>query len=387
MGGTRRRVRFSKRLVEAAPAGWLWDSDAPGLGLRVLPSGSRSWVYRYGAGRRGVVRRLTIGGYPDLTLEQAREVAQRLSGARADGRDPVIERARAKAVPTLAAFAETYMRDHVERHLKPETVKAARLMLRLHVLPGLGSWPMDRITRADVARWHRSLGATPVRANRALALLGAMYAVAGKWGLLEAGYNPARGVPRFAEQPRTRFLSLDELAAIGDRFVWYGATWGGQALLLLLLTGARRGEVAALRWEDVDLERGLARLRSRKAGPLVLVLPSAACKLLQKVQRLVGNPYVFPGAREGQHVCPNALTNIWRKLCRQAGVAGVRLHDVRHTFASVLAGRGASLPQIGGLLGHSQPSTTARYAHLADGPLRLAADGAADAIADALGKV
>lgn len=388
--GTRRRL--TKEDIEAAAPGWLWDQDAPGLGVRVTASGVRAYVYRYGSGRRGAVRRLTLGQHGEITLAQARILAKRLAGAVAEGRDPVAEARSARGIPTLAEFAVAY-RARAEKRASSQAKDAQ--LLRLHLLPALGSRPLDQIQRQDVARVHHAMGATPTAANRALALLSHVYACAWRWGVLPVERNPTRGVERYRERPRERYLSADELQALGRSLAVeaaQGNPWGAGALAVLVMTGARASEVLGLRRDD--LAGGLARLRERKAGPLALVVPAAAVALLERLPRARGCSYYFPGrpegrARDGQGRAVGplslwALERIWRRVRDRAGLVDVRIHDLRHTFASVLAGRGESLPVIGGLLGHSQPGTTARYAHLAPGPLREAAEGAADAISEAL---
>lgn len=377
--------RLTKTIVESGPPGWLWDSDVPGLGVRVLESGARSFVFRYGSGRRGGTKRVTLGRYPALTLEQARKTARLLIGAKAEGRDPAQERARTRDVPTLAEFAERYMEEYAKPRKKASTLALHHEILKLHVLPALGARPMDTITRTDVAKMHASKHAIPVRANRCVSLLSHLYTIAHRWGVLHEQINPARGVVRFTEVPRQRYLTAEELARVGAELAGSHG-FSAAALKVLILTGARRNEILGLRWEDVDLEAGIARLRSRKSGALQLTLPGAACEVMRDLIHVDRNPYVFPGRREGKHITGNSLTHAWDLVRRSSGVTDVRLHDLRHTFASVLAGRGVSLLVIGGLLGHTQAQTTKRYAHLADGPMRLAAEGAADEISAALKK-
>lgn len=383
MGRTRlteKSVRAIKRPVKGSA--WAWDSEVPGLGVRVLASGVRSYVFRWGRGRRGLAGRVTIAQVNALSLELARAEARLLLGARAAGRDPGRERAAARAVPTLAEFSREYLLKHAEKHKRPASVARDRELFRLHLVPALGSRPLDQITRGDVASLHRAKYEIPTAANHCLALLSHVYTIAHRWGVYE-GANPVAGVVRYPMVKRERYLSASELQRVGAAL---GTSTGANALRLLLLTGARRGEVLGLKWEQLDLKAGLARLDTRKAGGLLLTLPAAAVAVLESMLPLEGNPYVFPGDREGKPMTGNSLSHAWRVLAKGVGLEDVRLHDLRHTFASVLAGRGASLPIIGALLGHSQSQTTARYAHLADGPLRLAADGAADAIAEALRK-
>lgn len=393
MGGT--RVKLTRTEIEGAGPGWLWDSEAPGLGVRVAASGVRSYVYRYGAGRRWATRRLTLGRHGEITLDLARKLARRLAGAVAEGRDPVLELRVARGVPTLAEAWARYQAEYAAHHKRASTQRRdAQCMVS--VLAVLGSKVVDRVTREDVTRWHVGRAQVQASANRALAVLSHVYRLAGDvWRLVPHGYNPTRGVRRYEERPRERYLSAEEWARLGaaleeeteaaQRKYAGFAPSAVSVLRVLALTGARLSEIAELRWADVDLERGAARLRRRKAGPLWLTLPAAAVAVLRELPRRRDGPWVFPGHRRGAHVSANGVESAWQRVRARAGLEDVRVHDLRHSFASVLVGRGVSLPVIGGLLGHSKPQTTARYAHLADAPLREAADGAADAISAALG--
>lgn len=392
MGGP--RVRLTRTEIEAAGPGWLWDSDVPGLGVRVLASGVRSYVYRYGAGRRWATRRLTLGRHGEITLELARRLARRLSGAVAEGHDPAHELQQARGVLTLAQAWERYRAEYATLH-KRESTQRRDAQCMVSVLAALGGQAVDRVTRGDVTRWHVSQSRTRAQANRGLAVLSHVYRLAAEvWALVPHGHNPTRGVRRYEERPRERYLSAEEWARVGAALdaeehaassKYPGFVPAAVSVLrVLALTGARLSEVAELRWADVDLERGAARLRRRKAGPLWLTLPGAAVDLLRALPRRRDAPWVFPGHRRGAHVSANGVESAWQRVRSRAGVPDVRVHDLRHSFASVLVGRGVSLPVIGGLLGHAKPSTTARYAHLADGPLRAAADGAAEAISAAL---
>jgi integrase len=227
---------------------------------------------------------------------------------------------------------------------------------------------------------------TPIRANRCLALLSTMLNYAERKGLLPPGANPCRHVERFPERQRERFLSEAEIARLGA--VLTEAAQLGEhasvvaALRLLIFTGCRLGEILTLQWDDVDTERGCLRLRDSKSGPRGVTLGAPALEVLAGLSRLDGNPYVLPGARDGGHYV--ALQKAWRRLRAKAKLDDVRIHDLRHSFASVGAGSGESLLIIGRLLGHSQASTTERYAHLADDPVRAAADRIGARIAAAM---
>jgi hypothetical protein len=213
--------RITKRRVDAAEVPGhgellLWDSELPGFGLRVRAGGTKVYVLKYGAGRRGLTRKLTIGrhGAP-WTPETARDEARRLLGLVAAGQDPASARALAKGMPTLAEFAERYMREHAEPHKKASTSKEDRRCLTRGIIPALGNRRLDTLTRAEIVRFHLGLKDTPTTANRYVALLSHMFTMAEKWGLRAEGANPCRHVERFPEKKRKRFLSGDEMARLG----------------------------------------------------------------------------------------------------------------------------------------------------------------------------
>lgn len=384
------RTKLTKRLIDgalpSATTAFLWDEALPGFGVKIEPSGHRTFVLQYSHGDRS--RRLKLGRVGDLTLDEARREAQRLRGQVALGRDPGAERTVARQAPTLRAFAERYLSEHARLKKRPRSVLEDERNLRLHLLPVLGARKVIDVDRADVARLHSAMSGTPIAANRCLALLSHMLTMAERWDLRPVGSNPARGVQHFRERHRTRFLSDAELGRLG--LVLAEAEAAGEhpsaiaALRLLLLTGARRNEILMLKWQEVDLDRRCLRLPESKTGPKTIPLGAAALELLSNLPRIEGNPYVLPGERPGRPY--NSLQQAWARLRQRAGLVDVHLHDLRHSFAALGAGAGESLLVLGALLGHTGPQMTARYAHLADDPLRSAADRIAGRVAAALSR-
>jgi integrase len=387
------RGKITKRSVEAlqpAPNGAeavLWDSELKGFGIRVQRGGGKSYVlhYRVGTGRGAPLRKLTIGkhGSP-WTAETARGEAKRLLGLVAHGNDPVGSKAAAKAAPTVSELAERFLAQHAEAKRKASTAREYRRLLDHVALPVIGKRKVADIIRRDIERLHQARGETPTEANRALACLSTMFNLAERWGLRPDGSNPCRHIEKYPQRRRERFLSPAELARLGEALAAYdGSPYAVAAVKLLIFTGARLGEVLGLRWEWVDFERGEARLLDSKTGAKTLHLPPPALGVLAELPRLDGNPHVIVGAKERA-----ALVNLekpWRAIRAAAGLDGVRLHDLRHAFASVAAASGMGLPIIGKMLGHSQPATTARYAHLASDPVKAAAATVAGKIAAAMG--
>jgi integrase len=292
------------------------------------------------------------------------------------------------------------LREHVEAKRKASTAAWMRDALERIVKPALGSMKPDRITRQDAARLHSSMSDRPVQANRTLAILGALYSWAGKNGYAEEGHNPARGVEKFPERSRERFLTNEEFARLADA-LRQGETVGLPytvdetkpnakhapkadarrtkldpfaiaAIRLLMLTGARLREILHAKREYVDFERGVMFLPDSKTGRKPIYLSAAALAILSDLPRIEGNPHIFPGEKPG---APRAdLKKPWAAVTKATGLDGVRIHDLRHSFASVGAGASLGLPIIGKLLGHSQASTTQRYAHLAADPMRRAVE-------------
>jgi len=379
--------RITLRVVEALEPGTLaWDSDVRGFGVRCQ---REARVYVLKVRVAGKQRWFTIGrhGAP-WTPETARREARRKLGEIAAGNDPAVARAAEKANPTLAELVAMFLEEHAEAKRKPRTAAEYRRMLSLLVLPRLGERRVMAITRANTASLHHGLRATPYQANRVLAVLSKLFSWAEKRGYREGGSNPCQHVEKYPERKRERFLAEDELAALGEALAQ--AEHEGvnpyvvAAIRLLLLTGARLNEILSLRWQDVDLERAMLRLADSKTGQKPIYLSPPALEVLTAVPRIQGNDHVIVGHKPGASMVN--LQKPWRAIRSRAGLDDVRLHDLRHSFASVAAASGLSLPMIGTLLGHTQAATTHRYAHLAADPVRQANDRIGGRIAAALGQ-
>jgi integrase len=383
-----RRVKITKRMVDAVvppTAGEmnLWDSEVPGFSLRVRSTGSRVYVVEY-RNRTQRKRRVTLGRHGRLTVEQARDLARQVLAAVARGEDPAEERQESRSAPTFDELASRYLEQHAAPKKKPSSTAADARVLRLYLLPSLGRRKVAEVGLKDIASLHNAMRDKPVQANRTLALLSKMFSLAERWGLRPPNSNPCRGIDRYPEKRRERFLSGAELARLGavldeeERHNLFVVL----AIRLLLLTGARRNEVLTLRWSQVNLERSALRLPDSKTGAKVIPLGPTALELLVTAPRLEGNPYVIPGRRVNGRLV--GIHRPWVRIREKAGLGDIRLHDLRHSFASVGAAAGLGLPVLGAILGHGHPATTARYAHLADDPRRAAAARISDEIAAAL---
>jgi integrase len=375
--------RIAKRVVdEFTPSQkdrFLWDSELKGFGVKCTPAGRKTYIYQYRA--RGSTKRVTIGVHGPLAPQQARDRAQRLAAEVALGRDPAGERASRREIPTFRQFAGQYLQDHAIPKKKPKSVREDEALLRNHLLPRFGGHMLDMIKSSDVSGLHMKLRPTPYLANRALALLRHMFTMAIRWQIVAD--NPASQVTPYREKRRERFLSGDEITRLSQTL--RALREDGEspfvvaAIEFLLLTGCRVGEALSLRWEDVDVPRRQIRLPDSKTGRRTVFISPPMERILTELPVLSDNPFVFCGSRSGRPIVN--LRKPWMRVCDAADLEGVRLHDLRHTFASVAAMSGHGLPVVGALLGHSNANTTARYAHFADEALFAANADVAEKIA------
>ena len=406
-----RKVELTQSVVDGAEPEAsrysLADTAMPGFWLRVEPSGAKSYSLRYrvGGGRKATVREPKIGDARAMKLAKARAMAEDWLADVTKGADPGGERLARRKGETMADLFEAFLSDHAEKVKKPSSVANDRRLIEKKLRPALGKRKVAEVTRGEIAKLHGGMSETPYEANRALALLSKAFNLAEIWGWRPDGSNPCRHVRKFAETKRRRFLSPAELARLGealrvaerDGFVTLPAKagvretedrapvnpWAVAAIRLLVLTGARKSEILSLRWDWIDAATGRANLPDSKTGEMALILPPAALKVLADLPRADDNPHVIRGGKPGAHLVN--LKDPWCAIREAAGLDDVRVHDLRHSFASVGAAGGASLPIIGALLGHTQAQTTARYAHLADDPLQAAAADITGRIVAAMG--
>jgi len=307
-------------------------------------------------------------------------------GAIAGGADLATDRERQKSTPNFEAVAERFLCEHGQK-LEQRTVEEYERLLRKLALPVLGDRPIGAIDRPAVAKFHHSLADTPRQANHALSVLSKLMSWAASRGLLSIEGNPCRGIERYKESKRERFLSAAELSRLGEALreverEQTSSPYAVAAIRLLLLTGARLSEILTLQWDYVDLDNKQFRLPRSKTGPKSIYLTTAVANILQELPLVKGNPFEIVGEKPGAHLVN--LQKPWRHIRTRAGLDDVRLHDLRHSYASVGATGGLSLLFVGKLLGHKQASTTQRYAHLAEDPVRQAGEQISDAIATAL---
>lgn len=393
------KIKLTKRAIEALEPEnktyTLRDAELPGLSLRVYSNGRRAFFYRYrvGGGRGAPIREPKIGDFGPLTVDQARKIAKDWAAAVRQGGDPMTERQVARDAPRVHELFDRYLAEHAAKRKKASSLRNDRRMIEKRLRPHFGAVRVNDVTRRKIRAYHASLEATPYEANRQLALLSKVFTFAAdelEW--IDRGNHPVKGIQRFKEERRRRYLSEVEMTRLGeslrraedgelDRAI---SPFAVAMLRLVVLTGARHSEILELQWDEVNLDRRCLELRDSKTGAKEVFLPPAARQLLAELPRQPDNPYVIVGRNEGRH-----LVNIkysWATIRKDAGLEDVRIHDLRHTFASVGARAGMSLPVIGALLGHRSPQTTARYAHLSDDPLRSAAEMIGAGITDAFGR-
>lgn len=391
-------MKLTKRSVETIEVGiarfFIWDDELKGFGLRVEASGRKTFVCRYRAD--GVRRQYTIGRFGIVTVDQARQEARRILGSVSLGDDPGATREAKRHAVRFRDLVEAYLEGHGPR-LKPGTYKDYESALRNHATPALGKLAADAITPADINRLHIKLADRPYRANRVVAYVGSVFSWGARNGLVPKGFNPTSEIHLFKEPGRERYLTTEELERLGqvlDLAETDGLPWEIKAtavtakhvpktqqrivypvhvtaaIRLLLLTGCRLREILNARWQDVDLERGFLWLPDSKVGRRPVLLSSVAVAILADLPRQAS--YIVPGnsADKPRH----DLKKPWTHIRHHAGLDDVRLHDLRHTHASIGAGAGLGLPVVGKLLGHKSSQTTERYAHLADDPLRRGAE-------------
>lgn len=399
--------KLTKRVLDEAraPDGEtiLWDENLRGFGVRLQPSGIKSFLVQYrNAGGRS--RRMTLGRYGVLTVDEARKRAREVLAAVAKGNDPVADKQSHRTAPTFAELTKQYLTEHVDRRNAATTAKEVRRVLDRDVLPALGSMKAINVTRADILKLHRSMSDRPRHANLVVSILSKVFNLAEIWSIRPAGSNPCKSIPRYPENSRERFLSADELGRLGRAMALAeseGLPWvvkpdakgkhlpkdtethrsavcreAINIIRLLLLTGARRGEIVSLQWDHVDLDRQTIALPGRKGGARrAHPVSTAAIELLKGINAVDGSPWVFPRPLDSKHhVSVEVVSNAWQRIRRHAGLDDARLHDLRHTVGTYAGQAGVNAFLVRDLLRHKTTLTTNRYVNRDDSPLRDISD-------------
>ena len=406
-------IRYIDTLTPTDKEYFVWDDQIKGFGIRIYPSGGKRYVAQ--TFRLGKTTRVQIGKHGTLPLEEAKKRARKIITDIDDGKNPNEDKENARRSPTVAQLAERFLNEYVPSHCKPRTQVEYTHALNRYILPAIGKTKVQKLTRDNVSDLHHAMRKTPYQANRTLGVLSKMLNQAEVWGYRPDRTNPSYHVKKYKEQKRERYLVPQELICLRKIFDEEEkfAPSATNAFRLLVFTGARLSEIQTLKWEYIQGDRIL--LPDSKTGAKVLHIGKAALGILGNIKRIEGNPYVITGKQDGAFLTD--LQKPWRRIrklttvlywhdycdairplvekltdaygnrpswleCQKVaeqdnlqlptGLCDVRIHDLRHTFASGAVMMGESLPMIGKLLGHTQTQTTARYAHLADDPLRSA---------------
>jgi len=351
-----------------------YDAAVSGFGARVTAAGVRAFVFNYRRKADGMERRFTIGQFPAWSVAAARQRAAELRRAVDSGGDPLGELAAERGAPTVADLCARFEAEHFPK-LRPSTQRMYRVIMSNEILPAIGTMKVAAVEYEHIDRLHSKISRrAPYMANQVLAALSKMFSLAILWRMRKD--NPVRGVQRNQEVKRRRYLSGDELARLTKALNEHHNQDAANVFRLLLLTGARVNEALSAEWRQFELGAGMwikpgaaTKQKTEHRAPL----SGPARQLLASIRdRGQSDVFVFPapGGRKYRH----RPRRDWAQICRAAGISGLRIHDLRHSFASQLASAGVNLHTIGALLGHSQPQTTHRYAHLFDDPLREATE-------------
>lgn len=406
-----RREKLTKRFIdgvelpppEKSRGVLIWDTELKGFALRVLPSGKKTFVLYYRA--NGEQRRPTIGTYGALTIDQAREIAKDMLVTVRTGGDPSQSRKDARHAPTMGELCERYIEEYARPRKKSSSVAEDQRNINNHVIPHLKNRKVAAVALADVQRLHNIMKDTPIAANRVLALLSKMFNLAERWSLRPEHTNPCRFVDKYPERQKHRALSELELRRLLKAISEWPNTphdvlihKGGEikkharkqamppspervvtrrraadAILLILLTGCRRSEIAHLRWSEVDLEHRVLRLADSKSGPRIVYLNTAAMEVIERQERQPLNPHVFASpTKTGSSI--SDIKRPWSSIRELANLQSLRVHDLRHHAGEELATLGFNETYISKILGHKDRNVTRRYIDVAMTPLHEAAE-------------
>lgn len=380
------RAKITKRFVDDLPRAdkviVVFDTTLPGFVLKVTPAGGKTYQLRYRMGGRNTpLKTYTIGKHGPLTPEQARKIAEGLIGDISRKVDPAAVKAKKEAEDrgalTVAALSAEFLERYGSTKLKPRSLEEYARAFKAHINPRIGGLKVRDVSHGDVERLHYAMRTMPPTANRTIAALSKFFSWSIRGGYRPNDNNPCKGLQKYKEQPRERYLSPGEIAAVGQAIRTCEAEgiitpWHAGLFRCLLLTGMRRDELRTLEWRWVDLDRNVFSLPDSKAGRRDIPIAAPVQQVLAGLPRIDGNAYVFCGAKAGRPIINIAKS--WKRVLKEAGIAHARPHDLRHTAASVAVTAGASLLLIGGVLGHKSSKTTERYSHLSDDPVRATSE-------------
>ena len=379
----RSTLRLTKRIVERLKAegkdAIFWDADLAGFGVRVHTTGRKLYIVQ-SRGPAGL-KRVTLGRVGKEPIDKHRREAAAVIDRIKRGEDPIPSKPAPE--PTVADLAERFLEKFVAVRCKPSTAKNYRLAIQHQILPALGEKALKDVGPEDVTAMHHELRDRPAAANQAVWVLSKMFALAENSGMVPPGRRPTRHVRQYRNTSRERFLTPEEYRHLGATLTRLEAEGSmmpsaAAAIRLLMLTGCRSDEILTLKWDDVDRTARVLRLRDSKTGPRMVPLTGPVLKVLDGIEREDGIPWVLRGAKAGSRLA--CLSYHWRRIKQETGLRDVRVHDLRHSYASRALALGEGLPAIGRLLGHVRVSTTAKYAHLMRDAEKTAAARTGDSI-------
>ena len=378
----RSTFRLTKRLVDGLKVEEkdtiFWDRDLPGFGVRVHATGRKLYVVQ-SRGPAGL-KRVTLGPYDGISIEERRQEAAEVIDRIKRGEEPIPPKPAPK--PTVSDLAARCLSVDFGVRCKPATVKSYKMALNRHILPAFGKKLLEEVEPEDVSALHHQMRDMPSMANRAVWVLSRLFKLAETWELVPPGRNPCRHIRKYREKSRERFLKPEEFRRVGDALRKLEASGSVQpsaiaALRLLMLTGCRMSEILCLRWDDIDRTARLLRLRDGKTGPRMVALTGPVLRVLDGIERVEDVPWVIRNKSKGRLT---SLFSHWQRVRKEAGLDDVRVHDLRHSYASRALALGESLTVIGRLLGHNKVETTAKYAHLVHDVEKAAAARTGDSI-------
>ena len=350
----------------------VWDNEIRGFGVRVNLNSKKTFIlkYRVGQGRSARVRKPVIGTYGVMKVDEARKIARKWLLDASEGNDP---KEVDKTSILLKDFCNVYLQQHANIKKKLSSVIEDKRLMRLHIIPNFGNICLKEITRAMITKHHQSMYQTPHGANRFLSLMSKMMNLAERWEYRPLNSNPCRHIERYKEEGRQIYLSMEQIEKIGHVIKQMEQTesiFVLSAIKLLLFTGRRTGEILTLKWDYIDFENSKMNLPDTKTGAKSFFFSPTVKQILLNLPNKEG--FVFKSVLKDKRV--TTVRHIWKKICKLAKIENVRVHDLRHTYASLAVQNGYSLPIISKMLGHADIKTTQRYAHLHDDPVNQAVE-------------
>ncbi len=346
----------------------VWDSKLTGFGVKVTPKGRKVYILKY-RNKEGRQRKPAIGTHgKGTTCEIARKTAEDMLADKTKGKDPSGARQTLRNSPTMTELCDRFLKEYSKVYKKPRSVELDTLHITKHIKPHIGTLKAVSITKEDISKLHARLEKTPTTANRVVTLLSKIFNLSEEWHIRPQNSNPVRNVNKYKEERRERYLTKTEIKRLADTLDRL-ETEGKESIYflnlirLLMFTGARLSEIRDAKWKWVDLKNATITLPDSKTGKKIIHLSPATIEILKNVPKVKGNPYIIVGSLEGKAL--NAAQKPWQRVRKIAKLEDVRIHDLRHTFASLCVAQGMSLQMVAKLLGHSQTSTSERYAHLA----------------------